>query len=180
MWKQYLLRFCENEVTQEFLRGTYLLALDEIGCYVKIGDITLKKYEANGNDIIYPSLPKIILPNLMNSQTDRKPVNLKGANLTDINMLRHLIENSENSENQFNSTVNSAVGVINIITFVLIVIIIVIVIVIKSKLRKICIQENPSDFLETEDGGVISGPPAVHASDVIFVNAANYGHPASP
>ncbi|XP_045500652.1 uncharacterized protein LOC123698101 [Colias croceus] len=167
-----LTKVCENEVTQEFLHGTYLLTLDETGCYVKIGDITLKKYEVNGIDIIYPSLPKIILPNLMNFPTDRKPVNLKGANLTDINMLRHLIENSENSENQFSSTVNSAVGVINIITFVLIVIIIVIVVVIKSKLRKICIQENPSDFLETEDGGVMSGQPAVHACDIVFVNAA--------
>lgn len=160
-----LTKFCENEITQETVRGTYLLTMND-ECVVKIKGITLKRHQINGKDIIYEKLPIIQLPKISNLSKQRKPVNLNGINLADVQFLNYLLQkdgsemfsDSENSDNGKYESVLKSVSIGNIVIWLIIALIFV-TLAIKYTVRKAyCVRktrDDPSDNLELREEGVM-------------------------
>lgn len=87
-----LTKLCENEITQETVSGTYLLTMDD-DCQIKIKDLNLKKHQNLGKEIVYKKFPVINLPKIQIAPSDilRRPVNLNGIDLADIQFLNYLL-----------------------------------------------------------------------------------------
>lgn len=159
-----LTKYCENEITQETISGTNLLTMDD-DCLVKIKDLKLKKHQSQGKGVVYMKFPVINLPKIMPSPSDmlRKPVNLNGIDLADIQFLNYLLQKSgseiSDSENNYSALDYRSVS-IGTIVFCVIIVICLLLLAFKNRIRKSCIMgktrdnPHPSDNLELTEGGV--------------------------
>lgn len=158
-------KYCENEITQELICGTYLLTMDD-DCQVKIKELTLRKHQSQGKEIVYKKFPVINLPKIMPSPLDilRKPVNLNDIDLADIQFLNYLLQKSgseiSDSESNYSALDYKSVSIGSIILCVIIVIGFLLL-AFKHKIKKSCItgktrdNPRPSDNLELTEGGVM-------------------------
>ncbi|CAH2055662.1 unnamed protein product, partial [Iphiclides podalirius] len=71
-----LTKYCNDEISQEPVFGTYLLTIDD-DCEIRIKDLKLKKRQNRGKEISYPKFPNIQLPTIQANPTPglQKPVN---------------------------------------------------------------------------------------------------------
>lgn len=165
-----LTKYCENEIMQESIYGTYLLSMDDNDdCQVKIKDLTLKTHHTQGKSVTYTKFPVMSLPKISPNSSDvqKKPVDLNGVDLADIQRLTYLWKKSESaSDNSVYSDTrvfSEKSAIIGNIVFYVIIVICIVLLACKNRIRKFCkTRDNPhpSDNLEVMEGGVIPlGPP---------------------
>lgn len=127
-----LTKICNDEVTNESLKGTYLLTLDD-HCDVKIGQITLKSHHLTASSTRSLKLPIISLPEitLMGPQVQREPINLDTSDLTNLQHLSNLLKISE-SEVKYEKVINvKSVSVPTIVLYLILVLVIYIFVMYK-------------------------------------------------
>lgn len=166
-----LTKYCENEITQETISGTYILTMND-DCQVKIKELNIKRHQSQGKDVIYRKFPVINLPKIITSPSDeqRKPINLNGIDLADIQFLNYVLQKSGSeiisSENDHSALDYKSVSIGNIV-FCVIIVICLLLLAFKHRIKKLCktskIRENPhpSDNLELTEGGVML-PSSTH------------------
>ncbi|CAH2068918.1 unnamed protein product, partial [Iphiclides podalirius] len=90
-----LTKYCNDEISQEPVFGTYLLTIDD-DCEIRIKDLKLKKRQNRGKEISYPKFPNIQFPTIQANPTPglQKPVNLNRVDLADIQFLNYLLQKS--------------------------------------------------------------------------------------
>lgn len=157
-------KYCDSEIMQENICGTYLLTLDD-DCQLKIKDLNFKRQQFQGKDVFYTRLPIFNLPRMVTRESDaqRRPVHLNGVDLVNIQQLNNLLQESESeitSESEMYYQFKSFY--IGNIAFYIIIITFFVFLAYKYNIHKICVkdvtQDNPhnSDNLELTEGGVIS------------------------
>lgn len=155
-----LTQYCENEITQETIQGTYLLTIDN-DCRIKINNFNLKKHEHQGKDVTYTSISIVNLPKISGSLDNQiKPVDLNGIDLSDIHFLNSLLQKKEEISDPKNTVVHSeSVNIVFIVLFIIIIVFLVLL-AFKGKIKLYTfrrVRENlPQDNLELAEGGVIS------------------------
>lgn len=163
-------QFCDNEVTQDTIQGTYLLTIDD-NCRAEIMGHILKRHQTQGKEITYLKQPVIHLPKIAPDSpiTPIKPINVDGTNLADIQFLNlllqksksEIISDSELSNSYINNVAFKSVSLVNIV--VVIILSIIVLVIFRHKITYICKnmkkRDNPADNLELEEGGVMSAQP---------------------
>lgn len=160
-----LTKICNDEITRENLKGTYLLTLDD-QCNVKIGEITLKSHYLTASSTNSLKLPIIQLPEVTPTgpQVQREPINLDTSDFTNLQHLNNLLKISE-SEVKYEKVINvKSVSVATIVLYVILVLVICLLLMYKYNLFKILYRNNrshrnPSDNFESEGGRVMQPVP---------------------
>lgn len=166
-----LTQYCDNEVTHDTIQGTYLLTIDD-NCCIKINDFYLKKHESQGKEVTFTSVPIVNLPKIASSSSDsqRKPVNLNGIDLGDIQSLNYLLQKNRHEDiSDYENYRSESVSIGSSVLFIIIIICLVFL-AFKNKIKKLYnltkVRENLSqDNLELAEGGVI---PPTSTSGVVF------------
>lgn len=166
-----LTKFCNDEITQDTISGTYLLAIDD-DCEVNIEDLKLKQRQSQGQ-IMFIKFPVIQLPAIRVNETAtlQKPVNLNGVDLADTQFLNLLLQKSGSdsvSENKYSAEKYKSIGVGNVVFYVITSMCIVLL-AFKSRIKEICNNiisqtrdhPHPSDNPDLTEGGVIHPTPAL-------------------
>lgn len=134
-------------------------------CQVKIKELKLKKHQSQGKEVVYMKFPVINLPKIISSPSEilRKPVNLNGIDLADVQFLNYLLQKSgseiSDSENNYSALDYKSVSIGSMVLCIIIVICLF-VLAFKHRIRKSCIMgktrdhPHPSDNLELTEGGV--------------------------
>lgn len=169
-----LTRTCANEILHYNILGTYLLTIDD-ECQYDIEEHHLARRQSEGDQIIFPKLPLVNLPeNLKIPQYKSvNPVKLSGVDLTDLKMLSFALKNSEiNSDSIIR--INS-VSVWTIILYVLVILSFPMFFLFKNLFKKCKKGRNHfhkksvKDDFELKEGGVTSShriETAVSTSDL--------------
>lgn len=173
-----LTKYCENEITQESICGTYLLSMDD-DCQVNIKNLKLKRHQNQGKDITYTQFPVIQLPKIVTGplKEHKNPINLEGIDLADIERLNYLLQKSKSevisdSEKYESYFIGTSVSVLNIVFYVIIVACLILL-AFKHKIKKICEMRksrdnpHPSENLGVTEGGVM---PAASSDRPVFLS----------
>lgn len=163
-----LTKYCESEVTQETIRGTYLLSIDD-DCNANINGITLRKHQIKGENITFKKLPILQLPKVNDPSVQSKPVNLNGVDLADVRFLNYLLQKSRSeviSDSVIGDTVKyqtvfKSVSIGNLVLW-LVIISVIVIIVIRHKWNVSRTRDIPSDDLELDEGGVTSSRGTIY------------------
>lgn len=164
-----LTRYCENEITQEDIQGTYLLTIND-DCRVTIKGVTLRRHQSKGKDISFKKLPILQLPKVNNPTLKSNPINLNGIDLADVGFLNYLLQKSRSeliSDNEFSDSekyqsVFKGVSIGNIVLW-LVLISVAVIIGLKHRFWNVSrTRDNPSDDLELDEGGVTSSRGTIY------------------
>lgn len=173
-----LSKYCEDEIVQEAISGTYLLTMDD-ECLVKIKQVTLKRHQIQGRDVAYAKFPIVNLPQIRatTSDTQRRPVSLNGIDLGDTQFLNYLLQKSgsEDSVSEKPSALDHKSVSIGNLVLCVIATSGLILLAFKGKIMKIYIKNrektrdhpHPSGNLELTEGRVMS---AAQASNTMFIS----------
>ena len=177
-----LTKYCDNEVNQEVIYGTYLLTIND-NCQVKIKEFNLKRHLIQGKDVVYTKQPMINLPRISNDTYVKlkKPLNLEEIDLTDIKMMNSLLQRSKSEVLSASDVISvksilnaKSVSIVNIVILTLIVTLFILFIF-KSKIIKYCkncitreVQNHPKDNFELKEGEVMYPQPN---ASTVFISA---------
>lgn len=171
-----LTRSCANEILHYTIFGTYLLTIDD-KCEYKISEYCLRERNIKGENLLYPKLPLVKLPEKLRIDIQRNvnPVKLSGVNLADLKMLSYALENSEKRSDSVVNTESVSLGtivlyVILILSFCSFILYKYPKLVCKScKGRNHPLKKDSSDSFELKEEGVTAS--RLYGDRVVSINA---------
>lgn len=118
-----LTQTCDDDVTRETVRGTYLLTIPET-CGVSVDGVVIHKRRYHQLDTGYKPVPFINLPDVHEAHQhlveNFKPVDLMGVNLDDVQHLNYLLKRSVESDyGQYSDRIES-VSIATICVYVIV------------------------------------------------------------
>lgn len=158
-------RKCDNDLSHESLRGTYIVTIND-SCETEIGNIHLKYHQSLAKNLNYQVYPITNLPELKAS----KPYIISGASLKDIDLdetkeLSQLVKVNKLKLSESASIINvKNISKGTIILYAILVLIFCIVLVIKYYKKNICIFRRNNRIPENADNFALGEGRVMHST----------------
>ncbi|XP_030024002.2 uncharacterized protein LOC115442933 [Manduca sexta] len=150
----FMKEYCENDMNQYDLFGTYTLILNE-DCRIQLGNITLRKRHYQGQPAEIKRMPVVNLPEITaHPKFQKTPINLDDVDIENLQLMSKILKDNKVDSDEEQLIVNTkSVSIGTIIIYVILLCILVILVIryknkIVSNIRKRC---NQNHHLRTSD-----------------------------